>query len=167
MKSIIIGLVLSLAFGCAERTTEATVTGLNGQSCQTSQNSNSTTITCGSQQVQINNVPPTLTGCTVQPVDGGALIVCGQTQVTVLNGTNGTNGSTFATITDYNTNSCVNIIGTSAYTKPTGNNNRGLYSTSNCASNSKFGEVSQGESYWVSGRDLATWYNGVLRVVTF
>jgi hypothetical protein len=82
-----------------------------------------------------------------------------------IQGPSGTNSG--ATITNYGSNSCTRITGTNSYVKPTGSNNIGLYTTSNCASNSKFAEVSQGEAYWVSSTSLGTWVDGCLRVITF
>jgi len=82
-------------------------------------------------------------------------------------GIQGPSGSSGATIVAYSSNSCTKISGTSVYVKPTGSNNFGLYSSSSCSSSSKFAEVSQGESYWVSGNALAIWNDGSLRVITF
>lgn len=72
-----------------------------------------------------------------------------------------------ATITNYGSSSCTRITGTNSYVKPTGSNNLGLYTSSSCASNTKFAEVSEGEAYWVSANSLATEVNGCLRVITF
>lgn len=82
-------------------------------------------------------------------------------------GLQGPVGSSGATITNYGSNSCTRITGTNSYVKPTGSNNLGLYTSSNCASNTKFAEVSQGEAYWVSANSLATHISGCLRVITF
>lgn len=82
-------------------------------------------------------------------------------------GIQGPAGSSGATIVSYSSNSCTKISGTSTYVKPTGSSNFGLYSSSSCHSSSKFAEVSQGESYWVSGTSLAIWEDDSLRVITF
>lgn len=82
-------------------------------------------------------------------------------------GIQGPTGSSGATIVSYSSNSCTKITGTNIYTKPTGSNNFGLYSSSSCSSSGKIAEVSEGESYWVSGSALAIWNDGSLRVITF
>lgn len=82
-----------------------------------------------------------------------------------LPGAPGSSGMT-ATITEYSSPNCTMITGTTTYIK-IGNQNASLYSTSNCASNSKFAEVSQGESYWAASRSLAVWTSNLVRVITF
>ena len=92
------------------------------------------------------------------------------------NGANGTNGqdgedgedgsSQVAQILNFPANSCTRITNTSTYTKVNGGNFK-LYTSSSCSSSSSFGELSQGESMWVSASALAVWEDDALRVIYF
>lgn len=88
-------------------------------------------------------------------------------------GSQGLPGTT-VTITVYSSTSCTLIIGTTMYTKTTSNgnpnnptNNYSIYTTSDCHSDNKVAQVSQGESYWVSNGMLGVWSDGGLRVLKF
>lgn len=74
---------------------------------------------------------------------------------------------TGATISNYSSSGCSSVNGSSVFVKSTGNNNFGLYSSSNCASNTKTAEISEGESYWTASNQLAVWSSSGLRVITF
>lgn len=84
-------------------------------------------------------------------------------------GIQGPAGSSGAIIVNYSSNSCTLVANSSptTYTKPTGSHNFGLYTSSSCHSSSKFAEVSDGESYWVSNNSLAVWSSNSIRVITF
>ena len=169
MKNTILIVMLLTALGCKERTTEAVVTGNNGQSCSVS----GPVINCGASQYVI---AANTSNCSIQQSAGGAIITCGNSTATISNGTNGINGTngtnginggvTSVIVTDYNTSACVPIAGTNGFVQPNGPN-LGLYSSAGCASNTKFAEISQGEAYWISASNLGTWNNGFLRVITF
>jgi hypothetical protein len=81
-------------------------------------------------------------------------------------GIQGPAGSSGATIVSFSGSSCTRLTGTNSYLKAS-NNNYALYTSSNCSSNSKFAEVSEGESYWVSANALAVYSDTGLRVITF
>ena len=78
----------------------------------------------------------------------------------------GTQGSSGATIKSYTSNNCTAVTGTGLYIK-IGNNNASLYYSSTCSSSSKYAEISQGESYWVSTTHLAVWFDSGVRVLHF
>lgn len=80
-------------------------------------------------------------------------------------GLDGSDGSV-AQIISYPASNCTLIAGTSSYTKKSGSNYK-LYTSSSCSSASSFGELSQGESMWVSASALAVWDSSVLRVIFF
>lgn len=81
-------------------------------------------------------------------------------------GLQGPAGSSGAVIVAYSGSSCQKLGTLSVYVKANGSNYK-LYTSSSCHSSSAFAEVSQGESYWVSGNALAVWYSNALRVITF
>jgi hypothetical protein len=66
----------------------------------------------------------------------------------------GASGSSGATITSYESNSCVKISGTSYFTKPNGQNS-GIFTSSDCKSSSKAFELGEGDSMWLSADMLA------------
>jgi len=61
----------------------------------------------------------------------------------------GTNSS----ITSYTSNSCIQIEGTSYFTKPVGQGS-GIYTSSNCHSSSKEFELGEGDSIWLASNVL-------------
>lgn len=81
-------------------------------------------------------------------------------------GIQGPAGSSGATIVLYAQTSCTRIGSTNRYLKVQGNNVQ-FFSSSNCSSNSKLAEVSQGESFWVTGNMLAVYDDCSVRVITF
>ncbi len=83
-------------------------------------------------------------------------------------GTPGADGASgaVASIVDYSGQTCQAITGTASYIKLS-QTNAGIYSSSNCASNTKFAQVSQGESYWVGPKSLAVWDSNSVQVITF
>jgi hypothetical protein len=81
-------------------------------------------------------------------------------------GIQGPAGSSGATIVLYSQTSCTRIGSTNRYLKVQGNNVQ-FFSSSNCSSNSKLAEVSQGESFWVTGNMLAVYDDCSVRVITF
>lgn len=162
------------------------VPGQDGVSCTVSQLENGALLSCSDETVvTILNGQNGQNGsngtdgqdgesCSVEQLENGAQITCAGSSATVLNGTDGedgqdgSNGSngTIVTIANYTSSSCTRITGTSTYIK-VGNTNARLYSSSSCHSNSKFAEISQGESYWASGTALAVWYDDGVRVLIF
>lgn len=74
--------------------------------------------------------------------------------------------SSAVSITQYLSNECVAIADTDVFVK-IGPNTRGLYLQDGCPSNSKFAEVSEGESYWVSNRALAVYSEPGISVINF
>lgn len=103
-----------------------------------------------------------LTGATGEPGPTGAIGPVGPAGEPGPAGIDGTS----ATISTYSGTNCTLISNTSTFMKKSGSN-YGLYTTSNCHANSKFAEVSQGESYWASASDLAVWSSTSLRVISF
>lgn len=180
MKKLMVVLAAMLMVGCAVDTeTVRIIKGADGQdgvSCTLLEVENGVTVSCSDESsFTIHNGTNGQNGengsdgqsCSVEQTEEGALITCGESTATVLNGEDGENGSG-AIINSYSSSSCTLIAGSTSYTKPTGSGNRGLYSASNCASNTKYAEVSQGEAYWVSNNMLATLADdGSLKVIVF
>lgn len=81
-------------------------------------------------------------------------------------GIQGPIGSSGTTIKLYASSSCTLITGTTRYVKVQGSNVQ-FFSSSNCASNTKLAEMSQGESFWVTGNVLAVYDDSSVRVITF
>lgn len=81
-------------------------------------------------------------------------------------GIQGPAGSSGATIVLYAQTTCTRIGSTNRYLKVQGNNVQ-FFSSSNCSSSSKLAEVSQGESFWVTGNMLAVYDDCSVRVITF
>lgn len=103
-----------------------------------------------------------MSGTTGEPGPTGAIGPAGPAGEPGPAGLDGTS----ATISTYSGTNCTLISNTSTFIKKSGSN-YGLYTASNCSSNSKFAEVSQGESYWASASDLAVWSSTSLRVISF
>lgn len=146
--------------------------GPDGSSCSTTPTEAGALITCSngtSAELLNGSTGQAGTGCSVAEIVNGAAITCGSSSVSVYNGEAGTPGSNApsSTITTYSNNVCTLIAGTNKYVKNS-NNNTSLYSSSSCNNNTKFAQVSQGESYWVGPRDLAI-YNSSnsIRVIHF
>lgn len=89
----------------------------------------------------------------------------GATGATGPQGPAGQPGSTVAVDT-YSGSSCQKLKNTNSYVKIS-SNVAGLYSSSSCASNSKFAQVSQGESYWAAGNVLVVWGSSGVTALTF
>lgn len=82
-----------------------------------------------------------------------------------IQGPAGSPGTT-VTITLYSSNSCTKITGTNRYVRVQGNNVQ-FFTSSSCHSSTKLAEVSQGESFWVTGNVLAVYDDCSVRVLTF
>lgn len=81
-------------------------------------------------------------------------------------GIQGPAGSSGATITLYAQTSCTKITGSTRYMKVVGQNVQ-FFSSNSCHSSTKLAEVSQGESFWVSGNILAVYDDSSVRVIIF
>lgn len=81
-------------------------------------------------------------------------------------GMQGPAGSSGATIKLYASTSCTLVTGSNRYVKVQGQNVQ-FFSSSNCHSSTKLAEVSQGESFWVTGNILAVYDDCSVRVITF
>jgi hypothetical protein len=193
MRYILVILGLLVATGCSvDKYTEATVIAKDGQNGVDGKDGVSCTIFPieGGAQLSCSDdssvvIRDGLNGtdgqdgqdgqdgnsCYVEETEVGATITCGESFANIFNGQDGQDGedgeSAVATISNYSANSCTLISGTSSYVKKTGSSNYAFYTTSNCASNSKFAEVSQGEAYWLGPNVLGTHADGSLRVLTF
>lgn len=180
MKQILTVALFLFAVGCAkERNLEATVTGAdgrdgaNGTSCSIQQQESGALVSCSDNtQVFISNGTngSNAENCEVLETETGALISCPDSQVAIYNGQDGAagqNGSdATASILDYSANSCTQVSGTSSYVKKNGGN-YSLYTSSNCHSNTKFAEVSEGEAYFASSTTVMVHAGNVIRAITF
>ncbi len=155
MKYLVLLAILSI-IGCGQRSDEISVSAKNGS--DGAQGEQGTQGSQGDQGVQGMQGEQGLQG------EQGGIGPAGPQGEQGPAGTS-TNG-TVVSITLYQSQSCTLIAGTSFYVKLS-QNNGGLYSNSSCAANTKFGEVSQGESYWVGTKSVALWDNGGIRLVTF
>lgn len=81
-------------------------------------------------------------------------------------GIQGPAGNSGATIVLYSQTNCTRIGSTNRYLKVQGNNVQ-FFSNSNCSGSSKLAEVSQGESFWITGNMLAVYDDCSVRVITF
>lgn len=81
-------------------------------------------------------------------------------------GIQGPVGSSGATITHYAQTSCTKITGSNTYMKVQGQNVQ-FFSSNTCKSSTKLSEVSQGESFWVTGTMLAVYDDSSVRVINF
>ena len=144
--------------------------GKDGSSCSIEETEDGAVILCGDESVAtLYNGTSGQDGqsCSVQDTRDGAIITCRSSTSTITNGESCEQDNTpLASIKTYISSSCTSITGTTNYVK-VGNNNISIYSSSNCSSNTKMAEVSQGEAYWVSSNSLATYSSGALRVITF